>query len=100
MECFLKSRRFSQLEPSSMIKTLSAIFSQITVATVTNDTPEEYSYEDHKGREDPYDEDPLVENVVEGEPHVRRQLLQAANVLLHLEEIFLVGIFGEKHFQD
>ena len=27
MECFLKSRRFSQLEPSSMIKTLSAIFS-------------------------------------------------------------------------
>ena len=49
------------------------------------DVPEEYSDEDHEGREDPYDKNPLVENVVEGEPHVRGQLLQAAHVLLHLE---------------
>ena len=68
----------------------------IASAAVANDEPEEYSDEDHEGREDPYDEDPLVENVVEGEPHVGCQLLQAAHILLHLEgTILLVCIFGE-----
>ena len=70
----------------------------IASAAVANDVPEEYSDEDHEGGEDPYDEDPLVENVVEGEPHVSRQLLQAAHILLHLEvegTMFLVCIFRE-----
>ena len=39
--------------------------------------------QDHKGRKDPDDEDPLVENVVEGEAHVGGELLQTAHVLLH-----------------
>ena len=68
----------------------------IASAAVANDVPEEYSDEDHEGGEDPYDEDPLVENVVEGEPHVSRQLLQAAHIFLHLEGTLIsVCIFTE-----
>ena len=49
--------------------------------------PEEYSNEDHECREYPDDKDPLVENVVQGEAHVSGQLLKAAHVFLHLEEV-------------
>lgn len=36
-----------------------------------------------EGHRDPDDEDALVEHVVEGEPHVGRQLLHRLDVLLH-----------------
>ena len=49
--------------------------------------PEEYSNEDHECREYPDDKDPLVENVVQGEAHVGGQLLKAAHVFLHLEQV-------------
>ena len=45
--------------------------------------PEQDSEQDDEGGEDPDDEDPLVEKVVECEPHVRGQLLQTVHVLLH-----------------
>merc|ERR1719431_2202790 len=37
------------------------------------------------GGEDPDHQDPLVENIVEGEPHVCHQLLHATHVLLHCQ---------------
>ena len=46
---------------------------------------EEDADEDHEGGEDPDDKDPLVEDVVEGEPHVGGELLQTGHVLLHGE---------------
>ena len=49
--------------------------------------PEEYSNEDHECREYPDDKDPLVENVVQSEAHVGGQLLKAAHVFFHLEQV-------------
>ena len=46
---------------------------------------EEDPKQDHEGREDPDDKDPLVENIVKCEPHVRHQLLHAAHVLFHCQ---------------
>ena len=49
--------------------------------------PEEHSNEDHECREYPDDKDPLVENVVQSEAHVGGQLLKAAHVFFHLEQV-------------